>query len=90
MANKLIILMIVLAGAYWYWSGPYQAGRQSGDAAQLQENSRNMKRCIRRETSVAAASAMAGAGVTAGDAQKLCAETYNLHLEDGQWHSGAD
>jgi hypothetical protein len=90
MFGKLIVIAALCAGGYWYWSGPYQEGRQTGGEKQLQENARNMKRCIRREASMNTASAMAGGAVDAGDAEKLCAEEYGLYLRDGQWHNNRD
>ena len=83
---KLIVIVALIAAGYWYWSGPYQAGRAPSEAQQLQQNARDMKRCMRREASVNAASGMAGAPVAEGDGETLCAQKYGLVLRDGQWH----
>ena len=64
---KLIVIVALIAAGYWYWSGPYQAGRAPSEAQQLQQNARDMKRCMRREASMNAASGMAGAPVADGD-----------------------
>ena len=90
MLGKLIVIAALVAGGYWYWSGPYQEGRQPGGEKQLQENARIMKRCIRREASMNAAGGMAGGAVDAGDAEKLCAGEYGLYQQGGQWHSKSE
>ena len=87
MLAKLVIVAAVIAAAYWYWTGPYQQNQPSSETRQLQENARNMKKCMRAEKSMGAAAGMAGVGGVAGDAQTLCAQRYNLYLQDGQWHS---
>ena len=84
---KLIVIVAVIAAGYWYWSGPYQAGRAPSEAQQLQQNARDMKRCMRSEASMNAASGMAGAPVADGDGETLCAQKYGLVLRNGQWHS---
>jgi len=87
MFGKLIVIAAIVGAGYWYWSGPYQDG---GSARQLQENNRNMERCIRREASMNAAAGMAGGAVSPGDAEKLCAEKYGLYLQNGQWHTNSE
>jgi hypothetical protein len=84
---RILFLGAILAGAYWYWSGPYQDGRPGGRDAQLQENARKMEQCIRRERSITAGAGMVGADPGSGDPQELCALQLNLYQQDGQWHS---
>jgi hypothetical protein len=84
--GKLIVIALVVAAGYWYWTGPYQQGGQSGGEKRLQENARNMERCVRREASMNASSGMAGGGVSMGDSEKLCAGELGLYQQDGQWH----
>lgn len=90
MLGKLIVIIALVAGGYWYWSGPYQEGQPSGGEKQLQENARIMKRCIRREASMNAASGMAGGAVDSGGAEKLCAEEHGLYLQGSQWHNNSE
>jgi hypothetical protein len=84
---KLIVIAVLVAAGYWYWTGPYQQGGQSSGDKRLQENARNMERCVRREASMNAASGMAGGAVSAGDGEKLCASELGLFQRDGQWHN---
>jgi len=90
MFGKLIVIIALVAGGYWYWSGPYQEGRQSGGEIQLQKNAKTMERCMRREASMNATMGMAGGGVSEDDGGVLCAEKHGLYLRDGQWHSKSD
>ncbi len=90
MFGKLIVILALVAGGYWYWSGPYQDGRQSGGEIQLEENARIMERCLRREASMTASMGMAGGGVSQDDGEKLCAEKHGLYLRDGQWHNNSE
>jgi hypothetical protein len=87
MFGKLIVIAAICAAGYWYWTGPYQEGRQSGGERQLQENARTMERCIRREESMNAASGMAGGAISSGGEESLCAEKHGLHQRDGQWYN---
>ena len=90
MFGKLIVIAALVAGGYWYWSGPYQEGQHSGGEIQLRENAKTMERCIRREASVNAAGGMAGGAVDSGGAEKLCAGKHGLYLQDGQWHNNGE
>ena len=84
--GKLILLVAVVAGAYWYWQRPYQAGSANGASDQLEKNARIMKRCIRQERSIAGGGAMMGADIGIGDAESLCAQKHGLEMLEGQWH----
>ena len=90
MLGKLIVIAALVAAGYWYWSGPYQDGQQSGGARQLQENAKTMERCKRREASMNATMGMAGGGVSQDDGGKLCAEKHGLYLREGQWHNNSE
>ncbi len=85
--GRILLLGAILAGVYWYWSGPYQDGRPGGRDAQLRENALNMEQCIRRERSITAGACMVGADAGSGNPEELCALQLNLYLQDGQWHS---
>lgn len=87
--GRMITLVLIGAAAYWYWSGPYQAGSAAPSAAdQLAENARLMKKCQRQEASMTAAAGMAGAMVGGGDTEALCAKKLGLYQRDGNWHEG--
>ena len=88
MLGKLIMIILIVGGAYWYWDGPYQESRAPRGQEQLQNNARAMKECIRQEESMASVGGLGGASIDIGDAEKLCAEQLQLRTEDGQWHSG--
>jgi hypothetical protein len=89
--GKLIVIVILLGGGYWYWSGPYQAGRPSPEEAQLQRNAENMRKCMRQEASMQGSAGMAGVGGIADGGEQLCADKFSLYQRDGQWHSrGSD
>ena len=87
--GRLIAIALIGAAAYWYWSGPYQAGRAApSPQEQRAENARLMKKCQRQEASMTAAAGMAGAMVGGGDTEALCASKLGLHKRDGEWHTG--
>ena len=89
--GKVIVIAILLGAGYWYWSGPYQAGRPSAAQLQLQTNAENMRKCMRREASMEGSAGMAGVGGIADGGEQLCAEKFNVYRHDGQWHSlGSD
>ena len=82
--GRLVFLLAVLAGVYWYWSGPYQDSRPGGLEDQLQENARIMKKCIQRERSITAGAGMVGAdaGATWNDEPYRGLETFGIeHAE---------
>ena len=89
MLGKYFPLLAIAAVAFWYWSGPYQNGREGNEAKQLADNAATMERCMRREASMTAAAGMAGGAVEGDDVQSLCAREQSLTLRDGQWHRAA-
>jgi len=84
-----IVLLLVIAGAgYWYWSSQGPDARRAAEQQRLEENSRQMQRCINRERSMNAAAGLGGAGGMGGvaeDAKALCAEKLGLYFAEGQW-----
>ena len=88
MLGKLIIIILIGGGAYWYWNGTYQESRAPRGQEQLQINAKAMKKCVRQEESMASVGGLGGVGFDIGDAEKLCAGKLQLRNEDGQWHSG--
>jgi len=88
--TKLILLLAVIGGGYWYWSGPYQESKLSPLDARLEENAKIMKRCIGKEKSMAGAAGMGGMGGMSDDPEAFCAKENNLVLKDGKWHVQKD
>jgi hypothetical protein len=89
---KYAVYIAIIAGAYWYWTGPYQDGRQISAADELENNAAIMKRCIQQERSMQGAGGLGGvpgAGSTGEDAEAVCAQKNMLHQRDGVWHSGS-
>jgi hypothetical protein len=84
---KWIVLAVVVGAGYWYWNGPYHAGRPDSDEMRLRENAEKMRKCMRREASMAGAAGIAGVGGIADDGEQLCADKYNLYKHEGQWHN---
>ena len=82
MIGRLIPFLLIGAFAYWYWTGPYQENKKPDYEKQLQENKRNMKRCMHGEAYAAGATGQFG-----GDPEEFCAQQNNLYMHDGQWHS---
>ena len=88
--TKLILLIAIVWGAYWYWSGPYQASKLSPLEARLEENAKIMKRCKGKEKSMAGVAGMGGLGGVADEGEAFCAKENNLVKKDGQWHLQKD
>jgi len=87
---KLIIIIAIIGGAYWYWTGPYQNSSQVSEADQLQENAATMQRCVLQEKRMQAGGNLAGiadVGSTGEDAEQICAEKNNLIKRNGNWYS---
>ena len=85
--TKLIVILAIMAGGYWYWAGPYQENKLSPAEAQLVENAQLMKRCVAKEKSMAGAAGMGGMGGMADDPETFCARENNLVFEGGEWHA---
>ncbi len=83
--GRLISIAIIAAAAYWYWSGPYQQGRNPSAEEQLQANESAMRKCIRQEQSMGGAAGLAGVATDIGDPEQLCAEKLQLRRENDQW-----
>lgn len=85
--GKWILAVLVLAGGYWYWSGPYQAGRVDREQRQLLVNDRIMERCIRESAAIVAGEGMAGMAYEAGEEEQICADKHRLYFYQGHWRS---
>ena len=82
MLGKLVLYGAIIAAAYWYWSGPYQEGRQSGYDKQLEDNNEKMALCTRGKNYNAGAT-----GNVSGSPEEVCAQEYNFYQKNGQWYS---
>ncbi|MEZ5571136.1 MAG: hypothetical protein R3E64_03845 [Halioglobus sp.] len=84
MLQRFVVLAVVVAAAYWYWTGPMQHKKHPDYEATLQQNAQKMAECKR-----AAAYKLGATGIGSGSevAEQACAEKYNLYEEDGRWHS---
>lgn len=85
MLGRLVTIAVILAAAYWYWSGPYQQRVNPSYEQRLESNNRNMRECIHGLNYQSGAT-----GTAIGDPEEICAEKFNLYRHKGQWHSYAD
>ena len=82
MFGRLLIIAILLALGYWYWSGPYQQQRNPGPEHKLKQSIEQMRECVRGQNY-----RLGATGVGEGDPEQVCAEKFNLYLYEGEWHS---
>ena len=84
MLQRIVVLAVIVAAMYWYWTGPYQQKNHPDYEATLQQNAEKMSECKR-----AAAYKLGATGTGAGpeSAEQACAQKYNLYEEDGRWQS---
>jgi len=82
MLGKIVMYAAIIAAAYWYWAGPYQADKESGYAAELEDNNQKMALCMRAKNYNAGAT-----GNVSGRPEDVCAQDYNFYQKDGQWYS---
>ncbi|MBE9538877.1 MAG: hypothetical protein IMF06_07330 [Proteobacteria bacterium] len=87
---KLIVILAIIGGGYWYWTGPYQANKMTPLEARLEANAKTMKRCMGKEKSMSGAAGMGGIGGMSDDPEAFCARENNLVLKGGQWHDVRD
>ena len=88
--TKLIVILAIVGGGYWYWSGPYQENKLTPLETRLVENAKTMKRCIGKEKSMAGAAGMGGVGGLSDDPEAFCASENNFVLKGGEWHDVRD
>jgi hypothetical protein len=84
MLQRLIVLAVIIGAVYWYWSGPYQEKVHPSYEAMLKRNDENMAQCTR---AAAYKQGATGSGPGPEEAEKACAEKYNLYQSKGHWHS---
>jgi hypothetical protein len=85
MVGRILMLAIVIALGYWYWTGPYQERSNPTYEQKLRQNARAMSDCIARKHY--ADTRMVSSG---GDLEERCMRELKLYEEDGQWHSYDD
>ena len=85
MVRSLVVLLAIAGAGYWYWSNRSPDDRQVAELERLEENARQMQRCISREESMNAAAGLGGVGGIATDAKELCADKLGLYFAEGQW-----
>lgn len=81
MVGRLIALAIIIAIAWWYWTGPYRENRQQDSPAQLKQNAEDMRLCLRGAAYVPGATGHGG-----GDEEAQCAERLGLYEVEGVWY----
>ncbi|MEH6635302.1 MAG: hypothetical protein V7700_07265 [Halioglobus sp.] len=82
MIGRIFSIAVVIAAAYWYWTGPYQAKHHPSYEARLQKNTDDMAMCMR-----GAAYKAESTGLSEGNAEETCAQRFNLYKDKGKWHS---
>jgi hypothetical protein len=87
MLRNVLTVAIIGALAYWYWTGPYRAGKQpdSDYAEQLKRNDETMRLCIRTMNYRSGAT-----GEATGDPESVCAEQHGVYFDEGHWHRYSD
>ena len=87
--GKLVVILVLIGLAYWYWSGWHQKSTEALEGDQLKANAVIMQRCINEEQRMQSAGGVAGladVGSAGTDAEKACAQKNNLHERDGNWY----
>jgi hypothetical protein len=84
MLQRIIVVAAVIAGAYWYWSGPYQEKINPSYETILEQNDEKMALCLR---AAAYKRGSTGSGPDAEGASEQCAKEYNVYEKEGRWHS---
>lgn len=82
MLGRIFSIAVVIAAAYWYWTGPYQDRTNPSYEQRLQQHAEDMALCMRGAAYKAGAT-----GDGSGDAEESCARRYNLYQHEGRWHS---
>lgn len=85
MFGRLLTIAMLVAVAYWYWSGPYQQQRNPDAAQLLEADLEKMRQCVRGKNY-----ALGATGVGQGNPEEICAEKFNLHYHEGEWRRNID
>ncbi|TDG12439.1 hypothetical protein E2F43_12600 [Seongchinamella unica] len=83
--RNLVLLGVVAIAAYWYYQNQYQLSRGTPLEQQWQQNAAALDKCVKQETTMAAAAGMAGVSMSLEDARAYCAGELGLYPEDGHW-----
>ena len=84
MLQRLIVIIVVAAAGYWYWTGPYQDRTNPNYATQLDNNDAAMSECIKSTTYK---TGLTGQGPNTDNVEATCAEELELYEDEGRWHS---
>ena len=87
--GKILIVLVALGFAYWYWAGSRDRPIEALEAARFKENAAIMQQCIRQEERMQSAGGLGGladVGSSGADAERACADKHGLVKRDGQWH----
>lgn len=85
MFGRLLTIAVLVAAAYWYWSGPYQQQRHPDAEHRLKADLENMRQCVRGLNYKVGAT-----GIGEGNPEEICAEKFNLYYYEGEWRSNND
>ena len=85
MFGRLLTIAILVAVAYWYWSGPYQQQRNPDAAQRLEADLEKMRQCIRGMHYKVGAT-----GIGGGDPEEVCADKFNLYYYEGEWRHNTE
>lgn len=83
--KNLIILGVVAMAAYWYYQSVYLPGQGTPLEEQWQQNAKLLDKCVKQETTMAAAAGLGGVSMSTEDATQYCAQENGLYQEDGYW-----
>lgn len=85
MFGRLLTIAILVAAAYWYWSGPYQQQSNPDAAHRLKADLEKMRQCVRGMNYKVGAT-----GIGEGNPEEICAEKFNLYYYEGEWRSNSE
>ena len=85
MFGRLLTIAILIAAAYWYWSGPYQQQRNPDASHKLEADLEKMRQCVRGMNYKVGAT-----GIAEGNPEEICAEKFNLYYYEGEWRHNSD
>ena len=80
MFGKIITAAVLIAAAYWYWTGPYQQQHSPDEDTRLKQDIEAMNQCIRGMNYKVGAT-----GMGEGDPEEVCARRFHLYYYEGEW-----
>jgi hypothetical protein len=79
---RIVIVLVFIGIAYWYWTGPYQHSANTPAADDPKKNAEIMAQCIAQENFAIED----GARDPGEDAEEECADENGLMKMDGKWY----